>query len=217
VAAAADLATAYRKRVSPHLDSAKEWERHGAQVLDAYLAKQQSDYEDGDRYYSLRHTAGIQDDVRDIFDLMDMSSEEAWSNIATRLETADQPLAGWRATLEEGRVSGHLVARRQAESAMEQFRHLAGPKSKWLGLAAQVAGAVPKLSDRLAMAVDKGREAASEFASYIERTTCPMQSSPTELVVTAMSAPPNDSWDCESIRWRPTSGAGARSDGFMRR
>jgi uncharacterized protein (DUF885 family) len=173
VAAAADLATAYRKRVSPHLDSAKEWERHGAQVLDAYLAKQQSDYEDGDRYYSLRHTAGIQDDVRDIFDLMDMSSEEAWSNIATRLETADQPLAGWRATLEEGRVSGHLVARRQAESAMEQFRHLAGPKSKWLGLAAQVAGAVPKLSDRLAMAVDKGREAASEFASYIEKDYLP--------------------------------------------
>ncbi|MGH8926048.1 MAG: DUF885 domain-containing protein [Acidimicrobiia bacterium] len=168
VAAAAELVTRYRTLIAPHLDSDDERQQHGARVLDGFLMKKQSDYDEGDRYYELRHVAGIQDEVRDVFDLMDTSTEEAWANIATRLETAAQPLSGWRATLEEGRGQGFVVSRRQAESALEQLRHLAGPDSKWLGLSKRAAQEAPDIANRVSEAVDKGRRAAADFADYVE-------------------------------------------------
>lgn len=172
-AATAEVVDRYRKLIAPHLDSEDTWQKHGARVLDGFLMKKQSDYEEGDRHYELRHVAGLQEDVRDIFDLMDTSSNEAWGNISTRLETAAQPLSGWRATLEEGRALGHIVSRRQAESALEQLRHLAGPDSKWLGLARAAEQEAPDVADRISRAVDEGRRAAGEFADYVEQEYLP--------------------------------------------
>ncbi|HEY3427656.1 MAG TPA: DUF885 domain-containing protein [Acidimicrobiia bacterium] len=172
-AATAEVVDRYRKLIAPHLDSDETWQKHGARVLDGFLMKKQSDYEEGDRHYELRHVAGLQEDVRDIFDLMDTSSNEAWGNISTRLETAAQPLSGWRATLEEGRAMGHIVSRRQAESALDQLRHLAGPDSKWLGLARDAEEDAPDVADRVSRAVDEGRRAAGEFADYVEQEYLP--------------------------------------------
>ncbi|HEX2420488.1 MAG TPA: DUF885 family protein, partial [Acidimicrobiia bacterium] len=172
-AAVAEVAARYRKLIAPHLDSGQTTQQHGARVLDAFLMERLSDYEEGDRHYELRHTAGLQEDVRDVFDLMDRSSNEAWGNIATRLETAGQPLSGWRATLEEGRALGHVVSRRQAESALEQLRHLAGPGSKWLRLSEDAEREAPDVADRVSSAVDEGRKAAAEFADYVERDYLP--------------------------------------------
>jgi uncharacterized protein (DUF885 family) len=172
-AAFAEVISRYRELIAPYLDGADSWQGHGARVLDGFLMKKQSEYDEGDRYFELRHTAGVQDDVRDVFDLMDTSSDEAWVNIATRLETAGQPLSGWRATLEEGRERGFVVSRRQAESALEQFRHLSGPDSKWLGLARDAAEEAPALAERVSQAVDEGRRAAGEFADYVEHEYLP--------------------------------------------
>ncbi|MGH8957147.1 MAG: DUF885 domain-containing protein, partial [Acidimicrobiia bacterium] len=169
----ADVVNRYRKLIARYLEAEDPWQQHGARVLDGFLMKKQSDYDEGDRYHELRHVAGIQDDVRDVFDLMDTSSDEGWGNIAARLETADQPLSGWRATLEEGRGMGHVVSQRQAHSALEQFRHLAGPESKWLGLAKDAEQEAPGLARRVSQAVDEGRRAAGEFADYVEREYLP--------------------------------------------
>lgn len=173
VAASSDLVARYRRQIESHLEAEDRWQRHGAQVLDAFLAKQMSDHEEGDRFYELRHVAGLQEDVRDIFDLMNTSSDEGWSNIATRLETVNQPLTGWVATLNEGRALGQLVSRRQAESALEQCRHLAGPDSKWLGLATRARTEAPDVAERVNKAVDRGRKAIGEFADYVEHTYLP--------------------------------------------
>lgn len=169
----AEVINRYRKLIAPYLEGSDSWERHGARVLDGFLMKKQSEYDECDRYFELRHTAGIQDDVRDVFDLMDTSSDEAWANIAARLETAGQPLTGWRSTLDEGKARGLVVSRRQAESALEQFRHLAGPDSKWLGLARDAVEEAPALAERVSEAVDEGRRAAAEFADYVERDYLP--------------------------------------------
>ncbi len=128
----------------------------------------------GMRYLNLRHTSGIMDSIRDVFDEMNTATDEGWENIAARLETVDQPVAGAIATFEEGRGLGIMSARLQVESTIEQARHLSGTHSKWLALArAATEVATPELADRVARAVDRGRDAMAGFADYLESTYLP--------------------------------------------
>ena len=158
-------------QIRPLIGSGDRWAAHGAKVLDGYLGKEASDFDEGTRYYTLRHVAGFQDDIRDIFDQMDTSSDEGWANIATRLETMSQPLAGWKQTFSEGIARGQMVARRQAESVKEQFEHLAGPESKFLGLAESAAES--GLAERVKAAADVARAAVADFVAYIETSYLP--------------------------------------------
>ena len=163
-----DLMSSYRTRVGEIPKSSDRWHEHGRKVLSDYLDEGLAAYEQGARYYRVRHVAGLIEDVRDIFDLMSTETGEAWDNIATRLETVAQPLAGWKETLEEGRRLGHVSSRRQVASVVEQLRHLAGEESKWLGLVAQVSESHSDHAERIEAAVAAGRSAAADFADYIE-------------------------------------------------
>lgn len=157
--------------IRSHLDSSERWAGHGAKVLDGSLAKSISDHEEGTRYYELRHMAGFQEDLRDIFDQMDTSSEEGWANVATRLETLAQPLEGWKKTLNEGLKQGHIVSRRQAVSVRDQLEHLGGPESKFLGLVE--AAAETGAADRVKAAADVARRSVNDFVEYISSTYLP--------------------------------------------
>lgn len=79
-------------------------------------------YEVGDHLRDIAHVASVFDGLRDIFDQMDQSTAEGWNDICRRLETMDQPLAGWRATLAEGLRQGVPGHRRQVLSVIEQMR-----------------------------------------------------------------------------------------------
>ncbi|MGQ0849181.1 MAG: DUF885 domain-containing protein [Actinomycetota bacterium] len=169
-----ELVRRYRGRFSEHLEHPDRWQRHAARVSHARGIEEESQFDIGDRYRRLRHTAGFLEDVRDIFDVMNTSSTEGWENVARRLETVDQPIKGAIATFDEGRRQGQQSARRQVESVLEQANHLAGPQSKWLGLARKaVASTTPALSARVAKAADQGREAIAGFAAYLKDTYLP--------------------------------------------
>jgi uncharacterized protein (DUF885 family) len=162
-----ELVKNYRRQVNSLNGIDDRWHQHGRRVFADHLEENLSEYETGSRYYRARHVAGIADDLRDIFDLMSTQSDEDWDNIATRLETIDQPMNGWEQTLEEGRRLGHVVSQRQVTSLIEQMRHLAGSESKFLGLA--VASAKSGRADRVAKAVDQARNSAGTFADYLEQ------------------------------------------------
>ena len=199
----------YLGQVRPLLGIEDRWAAHGAKVLDGTLGKAASDFDEGTRYYTFRHVAGFQDEIRDIFDQMDTSSDEGWANIATRLETIAQPLAGWKQTLDEGIARGQVVARRQAESVKEQFEHLAGPDSKFLGLAEAAAnmGVAERVKAAAEVRPSSGRRLRRlhrDQLSPLRRRGRRGQARP------ATSAPPMGSWGWLSIRPRPTNGAGAK-------
>ncbi|HSL26609.1 MAG TPA: DUF885 domain-containing protein [Acidimicrobiia bacterium] len=172
-AAGLDLTRRYRAAFAEHLDHPDKWQRHAARVCHDRQVELEASHDQGARYLKLRHTAGFLEDVRDIFDQMDKSNDEGWANVASRLETVDQPVAGAIATFEEGRGRGQVVARRQAESVLQQTRHLAGEGSKWLGLARAAAEAASPLAARVAAAVDHGRGVMAGFADYVEGTYLP--------------------------------------------
>jgi uncharacterized protein (DUF885 family) len=108
--AAVGLARSYRSRFAEYLDHPDEWQRHAARVCHAFQLEVEKSYDLGLRYLSMRHTNGIMDSIRDVFDEMNTSTEEGWVNVAARLETADQPVAGAIATYEEGRRHGIVAA-----------------------------------------------------------------------------------------------------------
>jgi len=165
-----DLVLRYQREVDslqPHLD---RWHVHGRRVLQDFFLEEIAEYEEGARYFRLSHVAGVADDLREIFDLMDTESDAGWDNIATRLETIDQPLAGWRETFEEGRRAGRVVPRRQVTAMIEQFRHLAGPDSHWMLLEPQVVSNQPDRAERVQAAIAQAQAEAASFADYLEQT-----------------------------------------------
>jgi len=164
-----DLSRRQRKVMSVHLKHADPWQRHSARVVVDYLDEVLSAFERSEHLRQLRHTAGDFDDLRDLFDRMDTKTEPAWANVITRLETFGQPLTGLRDSLEEGRLSGLAVARRQVLSVIEQARHLAGPASKWLGLLKKAEnGAGSTMTERLSDAITTAQAAVVEFVKYLE-------------------------------------------------
>ena len=167
--AAVELARSYRRRFAEHLGHPDQWQRHAARVAHDFQLEAERSHDLGLRYLSLRHTGGIMDSIRDVFDEMNTSSEDGWENVASRLETVDQPLAGAVATFEEGRRQGIVSARLQVECTVEQARHLAGADSKWLGLARAAGEAArPEVAKRVTDAVDHARGAIADFADYLE-------------------------------------------------
>lgn len=172
--AGVELARSYRRRFAEHLNHPDRWQRHAARVCHDFQLEVEHTYDQGLRYLNLRHTAGIMDAIRDIFDEMNTSTEGGWENVATRLETVDQPLAGAIATFEEGRQRGIVAARLQVESTIVQARHLSGTNSKWLLLARSAEKATSQeVAERVAKAVDHARAAMGDFADYVESIYMP--------------------------------------------
>lgn len=173
VEARADMARRYREELQPHLQHPESWQRHAARVAYDRLGEVLADYKNGRHFLRLRHTAGMHDWIRDVFDEMKTENDDGWANVAQRLETVGVALAGLEATLEQGRQTKQVVARRQVESVIEQTRHLAGPDSKWLGLARRAEKAGSKLAPRVEAAIEIGRREASRFADYLVGTYLP--------------------------------------------
>ena len=166
-AARADLIRVTHAELTPHFDHPEEHEAIAARVLSAWMDRRIADHERGKWKYDINHVYSPFQRVRDDFDVMSKEGAEAWANIATRLETFDQPLAGYRASLEVGLDEDLTAARRQVESVIEQVRAAAATDSRFTEFPEQAAssGGDP---ERLRTAVDKARAACAEFADWLE-------------------------------------------------
>lgn len=114
--------------------------------------------------------------VRQVFEMMPTSTAGDAENVAARLETVDRALAGYFATLDEGRRAGVPVAKRQVVAVIAQARATAGAESFLLTLPAALAGAIGSdgaLARRLEAAVERGRAAFAAFADRLEADYLP--------------------------------------------
>ena len=121
--------------------------------------------------------------VRQIFDLMPRDSEEAWSNIASRMGRIPQGLDSYRRTLEEGLRRGLVVAKRQARETAEQCDvwtgAAEGQASFFDGLAEAYAASdqpTPGLRADLEAAARTANEAVSDIARFLRDTYVPAAS-----------------------------------------
>ena len=83
----------------------------------------------GTHFSDLNNIASPWQGIRAIFDSMPDHTVEAWQNIAQRLRTIDQPLAGHQECLAAGMERNAVAAVRQVTVAIEQGRSAAGPDS----------------------------------------------------------------------------------------
>ncbi len=117
--------------------------------------------------------------IRTIFASAPMDSVEAWTNVIVRLETIDQPLAGYRASLEEGQALGEVASRRQIEAAIEQGRQAAGPDSSFEALLepfdqlAETDVALVDLRPRLRAAIDNAKARYGAMTDWFETEQLP--------------------------------------------
>lgn len=146
----------YRRRVEAHLPDL------GARVIANSLDEERSWYEHGEHFLDLNNISSTFQSLRQVFDVMDTRTPEGWANIAARLKTIHEPFAGYRATLEAGRASGRVVAKRQVRTVIEQARAFAGDSPFF-----------PTLLRAGEDAVAHARRCFADFADYLEKTYLP--------------------------------------------
>lgn len=129
----------------------------------------------GEWMYALRVLASPVSNIRATFDLMPREGEEAWSNIAARMQAVPDALAGVRATFEHGRETGKMAARRQALAVAAQCRTWAD--DRWFDSLRDEAATRAEVGDTLRAELAAGADAANaayaELAGYLRDTYAP--------------------------------------------
>lgn len=162
----------HRRALEPHLSSGDADARHAATILAAYLDETVSEQDSGDYLIDVSHAYCTFTVVRDIFDIAPRETAADWSDVARRMATFSEPMAGWTEVLAEGVRQGKVAARRQALSLIEQAENLAGEQSMFLGLVAEAGThglATPELEDAAAAA----RSAAGDAAEWLRDNYLP--------------------------------------------
>ncbi len=133
-------------------------------------------FDAGSHRHDLNNIVSPHQMLRFTFGSMAKATAEDWEAIATRLETIDQPLDGYRQSLEEGRGLGQVASRRQVEAVVEQGVLTGGDQSPFDELRRQLAEADladPALSERIDRAVDGAKATFLAFNDYLSGTYLP--------------------------------------------
>ena len=141
-----------------------------------HLDERLDDFRHGEHLRDLNNIESAFQHLRMVFDLMDVHSAAGWEAIASRLEGLPRACDSYRASLEEGRRTGQVVARRQVFAVIEQARYQAGDASFFLTLpAAHEASGCGAGAGRARVAdgVERARAAFGALAGYLEQTYLP--------------------------------------------
>ena len=147
------------------------WSRLADQVVRQAIEDQLTQLDAGDHLRDLNSLASTLQDLRDIFDHMDTTTSDGWSNIAARLTALPEAAAQYRGRLEEGRRQGLVVARRQVTEAARQARNHAGNESFFVTLPDRMSAAGitdGNLATHLDTGIAAARRAFGELAVYLE-------------------------------------------------
>lgn len=133
-------------------------------------------HEAGAHHYELNNIASPHQSLRFIFGSMAGDSREDWEAIIERVRTIEQPLDGFRRTLEEGRRQGRTVARRQVETVIEQGEVAIGDQSSFHQLRDRLAGSPVEangLAEQLDVAIEAAKASYRDFNQYLSSTYLP--------------------------------------------
>lgn len=164
-----------RLRALPPPAEGDRWGRVARRVMADYVAERLDEQAHREHLVDLNNIESTCQHLRMAFDMMDTASPEGWDAVLSRLATLDRAMDGYRQTLEEGRRTGFVVARRQVLAAIKQAEHLAGPSSFFLTLpaAAASAGARSAVLERLPAAVERARGAYAALGRYLAEAYLP--------------------------------------------
>ena len=191
------------------------WAALAVRVLGEHIQRSLEPIEHFDHQRDLGHLQGLFPALREIFDLMDTTTEQGWRNIATRLGTIGEPLAGLRACLAEGMAADRWASKRQAESTIDQLRASVGTEGAFTQLVASFAeqrGRRHRPVRRAPRRPRRGRRRRSRRRPrWLEQEYLPGAPRPTAWARTGTGATPGRSSAPISTWPRPTAGAGTTS------
>lgn len=171
-AAIADFAADARAVLAPHLEDPAPGQSTAARVISAFMQEILDAYDRGEHLRNLNHIHSPVQIIRDVFDLMPTDSDEGWRNLLSRLITIDQPIEGYRETLQLGLDRDEAVARRQVLSVIEQCRSLARQDGRFRKYEAEGAES-GQSADEVGAAVTHAREAFAALADWLEHSYLP--------------------------------------------
>ncbi|MCL2594849.1 MAG: DUF885 domain-containing protein [Promicromonosporaceae bacterium] len=124
---------------------------------------------------SLNNLASPVQGVRDIFDLMSTDTTEGWVNVAARLNSMPEAVAGYIESLKAAAARGNVAAIRQVSECARQAQLQTGDDSFFPSF---VAGADASLvSDGLRVDLERGigaaKQAYATLADFLERDLAP--------------------------------------------
>ena len=166
----------YEKRLAALPKAENRWEDLAIRIMGEHLKLERLYFDDGDDMLDLNNIASTFQTIRQVFDVMDMSTPEAWANIAARVETIGTALEGYRKTLEKGLTAGKTASVRQVKAVIEQSRVQAGPESFFRRLPASMDESGVKdaaVRARLEAAIPATDAAFAAFANWLETTYLP--------------------------------------------
>jgi uncharacterized protein (DUF885 family) len=168
----AELYVGTKARLGAHLDHSDSVQRFAARVLVGWLDQRISDFESAKWRRDLNHIYSPFQQMRDVFDVMPKTGTKTWDDIVARLRGFGAMLDGYRRCLEIGLAEGDTVARRQAESLLEQVEAVAGGNSRFNSFPASAA-AVGYDGAVVLEGVESVRAACGEFAGWLRETYLP--------------------------------------------
>jgi uncharacterized protein (DUF885 family) len=150
-------------------------ERRCARLLRERLSAAVALEDAGESLRSLSTLSSPLHSLRQVFLIMPAATDDDWATIARRMTRVRGALDGYRATLEEGRSRGLLVAPRQVVTVLEQLGQWLGEDAGtdsafYAGLAAKGADAHRAALDAAAADADA---AIAAFRDYLRDTYAP--------------------------------------------
>jgi uncharacterized protein (DUF885 family) len=154
----------------PGLPVAGDADRLAALFLRERLEAENAWHAAGEPLRDLRAPIGRVSSVRDSVDLLPRGGDDAWRDIASRLEAIPAMFASWRASLDEGLRRGLPAARRQAIGAAAQAERYAD-----IGTHDALIGSYGdgRLAGELAAAAGAAYGGYAELARYLREDYAP--------------------------------------------
>jgi uncharacterized protein (DUF885 family) len=176
VQAMVDLLRGHQRRLAEVPPPGDDWDALAIRIQAEFLALSLEPFEHDDHLHELGHLQSLFPQLRDSFDVLDEASAAGWRNIAARLGTIGEPLAGLRACLEAGRAKGLVAPKRQTRSIVEQLRLSVAEKGTFTLLVGRYASSGvddPELPGLLAEALANASDAALATADWLEQDYLP--------------------------------------------
>jgi uncharacterized protein (DUF885 family) len=153
------------------VEPADERERVAREAMQERLGLALAMYDAGETTSQLNVIASPLHDVRSVFDLMPLDSEEAASNVSARLAAIPAALETWKRTLLTEADAGHISARMQMVEVAKQCDIWVDQDGDnfYPGLIERVKGANPDLPAGLAADLDRAAAAARAATADIGR------------------------------------------------
>lgn len=145
-------------------------------VLVEYCESMIRYYESHGHHVALNTIDSAHQDLRFIYGSMAGDTLDDWGAIVTRTSNVGEALAGFRETLEEGRLAGNVVSRRQILAIIEQGAVASGDDSTFNELRTRLADspvADATIEESLEEAITLARRAFADFNDYLESVYLP--------------------------------------------